>query len=59
MKIDKNRGNAMFNESDIVYKAEDIRYTVKGAKGYAIVLYPIETTLNQRKLFAYFYHTGS
>jgi alpha-L-fucosidase len=31
-------GDAMFNESDIVYSAEDIRFTVKGDVLYAIAL---------------------
>ena len=38
VKIDENRGNAMFNESDIVYTSEDIRFTVKDNVLYAIVL---------------------
>ncbi len=31
-------GDAMFNESDIVYTSEDVRFTVKGDVIYAIVL---------------------
>jgi len=31
-------GDSMFNESDIVYTAEDIRFTVKGDVLYAIIL---------------------
>ena len=38
VKIDEKRGNAMFNESDVVYTEKDIRYTVKGDTLYAIVL---------------------
>ncbi len=34
----EERGNAMFNESDIVYTEKDIRFTVKGDTLYAIVL---------------------
>ena len=32
------KGDAMFNESDIVYTDKDIRFTVKGDVLYAIVL---------------------
>ena len=39
-------GDAMFNESDLVYTAKDIRFTVKGNVLYAIVLdWPEEDVL--------------
>jgi len=46
VKIDEKRGNAMFNESDIVYTNKDIRFTVNGNTLYAIVLaWPEEEVL--------------
>ncbi|MCD6346525.1 MAG: alpha-L-fucosidase [Bacteroidales bacterium] len=36
--VELNRGNAGFNESDVVYTNEDIRFTVKGNILYATVL---------------------
>ncbi|MFW6114596.1 MAG: alpha-L-fucosidase [bacterium] len=42
----REKGDAMFNESDIVYTGKDIRFTVKGDALYAIILdWPGESVL--------------